>query len=323
MKPLFAILKITALIALVLAMTLAYTFFRTWQKNERPELLSAQWQQDQVALGSSAVLEVDLRVPWHREINSAIPFSFPEALLPVRKQARFEKSDLTLSGYRNWSLSVPLVVTDQKVGSGLTLSLPLARTQRISPSSVNIPLPPLAVTTPAELPRDPENPQAFLNPEPPAAQKMPAVLTDEVRTYWIHLTLAALTLTALLFFLLRKAGIIAATPPWEKAHKKLDALSENDSPVALLSKLTDILKQYTSDRFNVGAAAKTSTEFLATLRSIDDLTPEHIEHFPWLARIADAAKFAGQQPPPDAGPRAISIVRDFVKETTPEEKPDA
>ncbi|MDB4142391.1 hypothetical protein N9Z45_01255 [Akkermansiaceae bacterium] len=345
MKSIFNILKVLSLIALLVVMTLGYIFFRTWQKNERPGLLDAQWQESEVNLGDRATLEVSLRVPWHRGIDSSRPMSYPDALVPAHqtsalsdldntesaremiaaalKKKGVRKGELDLSGHREWFITVPLVVTEQKVDDGLTVSLSLARTKRISPSSVNIPLPPLTVISPTDLPRDPDNPSAFLVPEPPAPDPEIGVTTKEVKRYWPYLVAGVIALLISLFFILRKAGIIATTPPWEKAMGKLDALDESGDSVVLLSRLTDILKQYTSERFEMRASAKTSTEFLALTRTIEDLPAEQLEELPWLARVADAAKFAGKEPPADAGPRAMSVVRGFVEKTTPQETPDA
>ncbi len=323
MKSFLNILKIASLIALLALMTLGYLFFRTWQKNERPTVLEAQWQESEVVLGGSATIDVTLRVPWHREIDSANPLSFPETLLPVRQKTSFRKGGLNLNGHRKWFVTIPFVATAPKVDKGLTVSLPLARTKRISPSSVNILLPPLSITSPTDLPRDPENPNAFLLPEPPPLDQEIAITTVEKKHYWVYFAAAAIALALLLFFLLRKAGIIASTPPWEKAMVKLNALDESENSVVFLSKLSDILKQYTSERFEISASAKTSTEFLALIRTIEELPAEQLEELPWLARVADAAKFAGIEPPADASPRAMGVVRGFIEKTTPEENPDA
>ena len=326
MNSIFTILKVVSLIVLLTGMTLAFIFFRVWQKNERPVILENQWQTAEATLGGSATLEVTLRVPWHREINSANPISFPESLLPVRQKTAFKKGALDLSGHREWLITVPMVATSQKIDDGQTISLPLARTKRISPTSVNVPVPPLTVISPIDLPRDPNNPNKFLVPEPPAPD--PEFILPEIPAhyYWITgavIILGLIGLGTLLYFLLRKAGIIATTPPWEKAMGRLDALDTTQNQVVVLAKLTDILKSYTAERFQIAASAKTSTEFLSSIKKIESIPADQLKDLPWLARVADAAKFAGKEPPADSSTRAMGVVRTFVEKTTPQENTDA
>ncbi|MGJ8697961.1 MAG: hypothetical protein ACSHYF_16705 [Verrucomicrobiaceae bacterium] len=323
MKHAVTILQIILLAALLVGLFFGYVFFRTWQKNERPEITTAQWQSAETQLGNTATLDITLKAPWHRELKTAVPTTHPDDLLPVAKDATLTKGQLDPNGYRTWSLTIPLVATKAAINEGLSLTIPLVRTSRISPNSVNVPLPALAISTPGEIPRDPQNPGDFLVPDPPAPEPVAEPAVTEAPFPWLLVIAASLLVLIAAFFLIRRAAQIAARPPWERALEKLDALDHREQPTIILGKLTDILKQYTAERFSLPASAKTSSEFLALVKTVDDIPPADRDELPWLARVADAAKFAGIAPPSDAGSRGLTIVRSFVENTTPKEEPDA
>jgi hypothetical protein len=128
----------------------------------------------------------------------------------------------------------------------------------------------------------------------------------------------AILVLALVILLLRKTGIIKTTPPWEKALGNLAKLNPGDPPISFYSKLTDILKEYTAERFEVRARSKTSTEFLAILQSTPNLPKNQFSQLESFAQLADAVKFADHTPDPTEAPRSLELIRSFVKDTTPE-----
>lgn len=326
MKLFWNITKIILLSALMIGAFFGYRFFKVWQENERPTVESTQWENAETSLGGSATLLVTLEVPWHREVSTANPTSHPDAFLPVRHKAALKKGPLTLSGTREWKLRIPLVATAAGLPEGQTVSIPLKKTERISPASVNIPLPALTVLTPADIPREPTNPKDFLQPEalPPAESAMDHI--DDFQSPWKWIVIIAATvilIIAVTFFAFKKASQIDAIPPWERALGKLDKLDISKNPTSVVASLTDILKDYTSERYQLAANTKTSSEYLAIVKTIPDLSDDKINELPWLARVADAAKFAGRTPTEDAPPRALSVVREFVENTTPQEEEPA
>ena len=140
------------------------------------------------------------------------------------------------------------------------------------------------------------------------------------KNYWLIIAVILILLGAV-FFLVRRQKTINATPPWERALSKLDRLALDDTaPEKFFSQLTDILKQYTAERYLVPARAKTSSEFIRDLKRLSDIPEEHLDKLPPLARLADGVKFAGLTPDDDDAPRSQNLVRSFVVDTTP--KPD-
>lgn len=321
MNTAWTIIKVILLAALLIGAFFGYRFFEIWQNNKRPEVIAAAWQKDETTLGGSATLLVTLKAPWHREITTASPTSHPDGFLPVRQQAAFLKGNLKLDGTRDWKISVPLVATEKALPEGQTVSFPIKQIERISPSSVNVPLPPLTVLLPEEVPVDPENPTTFLQPEPPAkADTTPSFKEEKSYLLWF-IALAIILIAIVAFFSLRKAAQVTAIPPWERAMGKLGKIDISANSTIVVASLTDILKDYTSERFGLSANTKTSSEFLKIVETISELTHDEKEELPWLASVADAAKFAGRKPTKEAPSRALSVVREFVENTTPKEDP--
>lgn len=322
MKSFLTILKFTLLAVLLVGLGFGYIFFRVWQKNERPTIDDSSWSKEKIVLGHDATLKVSITTPWHREITRPTPFAHPDFLVPVPGKATIKKGSLNLKGERTWELSVPFVATDIKTLEGLTATFPLKAPKRISPNSVSLTLPPLAIVTPEEIPEDPLNPEAFLtetkpDPEPEGTETSK---TESRKWYWI---LATLLLIPAIIYLLRRTGVLKTTPSWEKALGKLDQLDPQTPPVTFYSKLTDILKQYTSERFSVRARSKTSSEFIQILRNHPQIPKDNYDDLSTFAKLADAVKFAEYLPNATEAPKSLELIRSFVQATTPETNTDS
>lgn len=322
MKSFLSILKFTLLAALLVGLGFGYIFFRVWQKNDRPTIDESTWSSDEVVLGHDATLKVSITAPWHREITRPTPFAHPDFLVPVPGKATVEKGALNLKGERIWELSVPFVATDTKSLEGLTATFPLKAPKRISPNSVTLTLPPLTIVTPGEIPEDPLNPDTFLTetkPEP-EPEETSSGETNSRDWYWL---LGALLLVPVVIYLLRRTGVLKTTPSWEKALGRLDQLDPQTPPVTFYSKLTDILKQYTSERFSVRARSKTSSEFIQILRNHPEIPKDNYNDLSSFAKLADAVKFAEHVPNATEAPRSLELIRSFVQATTPEPNTDS
>ena len=316
MKTFLPVLKFTLLAALLIGLTFGYLFFRVWQKNESPTLAKSSWSATDVLLGHAATLTLKVDAPWHREIEDAAPFSHPDFLAPVPDKATVTKGALSFTGTRTWTLTVPFVATDTKSLEGLTATFPIKSTKRISPTSITATLPALTITTPNALPETPRIPETFLTeskpPEDPAAQAD----SDKPTRTWLWVLLALLLIPVIIYSL-KRAGLIKTTPPWEKALGSLAKLDPTTEPIAFYSKLTDILRQYTADRFNVRARSKTSAEFLAVLRNHPQIPKQDLDQLTSFANLADAVKFADHLPDPTKAPQSLELIRTFVTNTTP------
>lgn len=316
MKSFFTILKIAVFAIFLLGVTLAYLFFRVWQKNDRAEVTSSSWTESEILLGHSSTLILEIETPWHRKVLP-FPLSYPESLIPVLSQAEFNKGSLTPLGIRKWTIRVPFVATDTKDLESSTASFPLKKTKRISPTTVNLTLPPLSVITPETIPETPRVPDDFLTEQEP--EKIVATepnSSDKKTNFWIWL-IGVLTLITFIFYLLKKSGIIKTTPPWEKALSNLSKLDPQGSPVAFYSRLTDILKKYTSERFLFRGRSKTSAEFLRVLATKSLVPKELLEQLESFAHLSDKVKFADYIPDSTQAPESLELIRKFITDTTP------
>ncbi|MFT6240097.1 MAG: hypothetical protein ACJAQT_002184 [Akkermansiaceae bacterium] len=322
MKSFFKTLKFVLLAVLLIGLAIGYLFFRVWQKNERPTVTESAWNNEEVILGHDAILDLTIVSPWHREVSDAWPNSYPPFLVPVPGKSTLTKDSLTLTGKRSWNLRVPFVATEIKSLEGLTASFPIKSTKRISPNSVTLPLPTLTIISPAEVPETPHDPETFLTEDKPKKTPNYGPEIHSKRSPWLW-ALLALLLIPVIFLILRKTGVLKSTPPWEKALSKLDKLDPQTQPIAFYSKLTDILKQYTSERFSVRARSKTSIEFIQVLRNHPQIPKDNLDALATFANLADAVKFADRIPNATEAPKSLELVRSFVNVTTPQPKSDS
>lgn len=318
MKFFLTILKYLALAVLVVAMILGYLFFRTWQKNERPIIVESSWDRSEILLGHRATLDLTIVAPWHRDLATARPTAFPDFLAPIAQLGKVERGALDLTGHRTWHLSIPFVATDTKSLEGATVTFPIKSTKRVSPSNINLDLPELTIVSPSDLPDELRDPQTFLTEDPPEIVDDTATGVPSKSFWWLWIP-GGLVALALLIWLLRRTGIIKTTPAWEKALARLDTLPTDTPPAVFYSRLTDILKGYTAERFSVRARAKTSAEFIRTLQDLPSIPNEYLTELPAFARLADGVKFADHLPAEGEASRSLALVRSFVKATIPVE----
>ena len=316
MKSWFTVLKIALLAVFLLGVTLGYLFFRVWQKNERPKVVSSSWTKTEILLGHASTLTLEIETPWHRKV---IPFpqSHPESLVPVLDQAELVEGSLNPLGTKNWTIRIPFVATNTTDLQSATASFPLKKTKRISPTTINLNLPPLRIITPEKIPENPRIPEGFLTEQEPKK-----ILLEEPGPPENHINrwiwaLGVFALIILVVYLLKRSGIIKTTPPWEKALANLSKLDPQDSPVAFYSKLTDILKKYTSERFSFRGRSKTSAEFLQILKNHSLIPNQHLGQLESFAHLSDQVKFADHIPDSEKAPESLELIKTFVNDTTP------
>lgn len=148
-------------------------------------------------------------------------------------------------------------------------------------------------------------------------------------THWMALlvTLLAVFLAGAGYFFYHKyrQRIQTAAPgitktPWEKAYERLDGLLKND----LLARgeweqyylsLSDIVRRYFEERFNVRAPEMTSEEFLMSLRNFHGLPAESKNLLEEFLGVCDMVKFAKHSPGLVEGQKHAVLARRLVDET--------
>ena len=142
---------------------------------------------------------------------------------------------------------------------------------------------------------------------------------------WLWWVLAALVAAAVVWLLWRKLRFkkpalkpAVIIPPHRKAKDRLRGAGELMSdPYAFCSLVSDVLRSYVEERFNLHAPERTTEEFMDELRASTQLRPDHkllLEDF--LSRC-DLVKFARFEP---AEPELRSLLESaerFVDETAP------
>lgn len=144
----------------------------------------------------------------------------------------------------------------------------------------------------------------------------------------IIIVLITLIVGALLaFFLIRKLSnkpIIPISKPKEPAHitayRLLDKLKSSNlwqqgRVKDYYSLLTEILKNYISDRYNNSVIENTSDETLEELKKFLSPRNENYQNLKKLLDTADFVKFAKFEPRPDENDFALSVAYQFVDNT--------
>lgn len=120
--------------------------------------------------------------------------------------------------------------------------------------------------------------------------------------YWIAGTLIALALIALAIRAWRKAQARAAitipVPPHVRARQRIDAaLQLIGDPRAFAIAVSDAVRVYLEERFNLRAPERTTEEFLRDLQRTSALTSDQKSSLAEFLERCDLVKFARLEPP--------------------------
>lgn len=120
--------------------------------------------------------------------------------------------------------------------------------------------------------------------------------------FWLWVALAILSLAALAWWwLARKKTSVAPPalliPPHRKAKERLRGATELLSdPYAFCSLVSDVIRVYLEERFNLHAPDRTTEEFLGELREGAQLNEEHKALLENFLTKCDLVKFAREEP---------------------------
>jgi hypothetical protein len=150
---------------------------------------------------------------------------------------------------------------------------------------------------------------------------------------WLWVTLAILGLAAIAWWSKRKkpasAGPALLIPPHRKAKERLRGATELLSdPYAFCSLVSDVVRVYLEERFNLHAPDRTTEEFLNELREGTQLNEEHKALLENFLIKCDLVKFAREEPTEpelrgllDAALRLIDETREIAGIPTTEPPP--
>lgn len=115
-------------------------------------------------------------------------------------------------------------------------------------------------------------------------------------------------------------------PPYNVAMRELMQLDSENLPARgeekeFYTRLTEILRVYLQQRFNINAMEMTSSQILDELKANEEtrMTRQHMQQ---VLEVADFVKFAKMRPLPDDNVKSFQSALTFVEDTKPVPKPD-
>lgn len=148
----------------------------------------------------------------------------------------------------------------------------------------------------------------------------------EEKNTWFWLSaviIPLLALAALIILRKKKQTPEPEIPAWVAAQNELDALrgeivSGRTSAIAVVTRISDIVRRYLSRRFGLSADAMTSQEFFASMERTDSpLASKHKQFLREFLSAADLIKFAGVAASADQAHTALDRASSLVCETVP------
>ncbi len=116
------------------------------------------------------------------------------------------------------------------------------------------------------------------------------------------------------------APIVVLCPSWETALERLEALRQKNYPQQRMykpfySNLSDIVRHYLEDRFNIRAPEMTTEEFLLFVRLSAQLKPDHKQSLKEFLNGCDLVKFAKHEPTPNEAMANFELAKKLIMET--------
>ena len=156
-------------------------------------------------------------------------------------------------------------------------------------------------------------------------------LPDAIVDYWWVILVILLIIAVLIYVAIKLKKDKPLIPkkikilsPYEKAIQSMQILKdqklwEQGLERDYFTRLTEILRQYLQDRFNVNALEMTSEEIIRTVSTNDEIK-KNAEYIKQILGVADFVKFAKMRPLPSDNIQSFDNAMRFIEETKPEEK---
>ena len=125
------------------------------------------------------------------------------------------------------------------------------------------------------------------------------------------------------FFKKRKSSSEVKIPPHQKAYKELELLKSKDylergDFKSFYVELSNILRDYIEERFQIKALEMTTEEFFSFLREANYFSPEQRNILKEFFSFSDLVKFAKYSPLREDAQRSLSSVKNFIDQTKQE-----
>jgi hypothetical protein len=180
--------------------------------------------------------------------------------------------------------------------------------------------------------RNPQQYRLHVTPDPVFSDAGAKAVMDDIRAikglvpvphdWWWLVLLAGLVATAIALYLWRRrktAPVDELVPPLsavEIALAALRRLREDSPPVEVFyTRLSDIVRRYLEDKFQLRAPERTTEEFLVEVSRDGALLPEHQTLLSAFLQESDLVKFARHRPGKDDMERVFGAAENFVRDT--------
>lgn len=314
------ILLVAGIVLLLLAVFAAAVAVR-WRKTAKdaPVLLEAPEYDCEAAgpeLGKPFKAVLKYRLPWSgsiRRIDVDPGENLQRISEPESRRTRIRW------GYSEWTVSVPLQAYRTGESGGGSV-----RTDFFAGESIETPLPELKVAD-LPLPMDDDGTELSLAPRIDEKQG--------VRRHRLYIIVAAAAVALLVtlgvcVLLLRRKRESAkyVKPPWEAALEAIGVIRAQVasgllSPESAVAGLTDVVRRYLEERFQLRAERQTTPEFLADLERNDRMLLERDRGFlRSFLTFADMVKFARMRTGPELFEQAAGKAEELVSGTIPHEE---
>lgn len=158
---------------------------------------------------------------------------------------------------------------------------------------------------------------------------VPFSLKEWLKEFWPWIVFPLLVLAALIYIILRWSKKptpkalpkpVLARPIHELALERLDKLEadqlwQSGNIKGFYSELTDILREYIEQRFNIPALEQTTDEIIASMRRLTDFSVDQIDRTRRLLFLSDLVKFAKEKPLGSENDTNLGLVRTFILDT--------
>jgi hypothetical protein len=304
-------LALLALVLVVLAVA-----FHGWFSKSQPVVVDVDASSDAVAIGMPEVYTVIVRTPWLRYPLSAFELDLPENTSLVRSASPKLKG----LGLGTFEFSYQVSMQGFEAGEYGPFS---ARGQfstlrgEVGGYELTVELPKFRVV-PSEV---------VAGQQLVGAPDLPLPVDESGSTWrrWaIFAVLVLLVLVIVLSLLLKKADskedeYEMALSAWDFALKNLEDIERALPmvPELFFVQVTDILKQYVEERFDLPASERTTPEFLREIRNEERFDEGQRANLTLVLEFADVVKFGRGDASEDAMRSVIGQAREFVQGTRP------
>ena len=166
---------------------------------------------------------------------------------------------------------------------------------------------------------------ASVDLKPPLRELGPRETGDSTVWIWLIVVVAAILAASPFVWKAWQRWLIQARQrsAYDIAHSRLSQLTKTDdldaeAVQAFFVELSDIVRHYLEDRFNLHAPELTTEEFLDVAASSPDLSSDQKSFLQGFLRSADKVKFARHIPDSQTMHKALSAAADFVEQTKQE-----